>query len=173
MNLKKTIREIPDYPKKGILFYDLTTLFEDKDALKYSTDTIVDYFKGKGITKVIGLDARGFVLGGALAYHLGAGFVTVRKKGKLPGKVISESYELEYGEDSVEIHIDALDENDVVLIHDDLLATGGTAVAALNLVKKAGVKNIYFSFVCDLESIETKNKALIKEYETQILIKYT
>lgn len=173
MDLKKEIREIPDYPKKGINFKDITTLFKNKDAVKYVTNTIADNFEGKGITKVVGLEARGFVFGGTVANRLDAGFVPVRKKGKLPCEVISESYELEYGTDSVEMHLDALNEDDIVLIHDDLLATGGTAFAALRLAKKCSVKKIYFSFVCDLEFIDTPKKKSIKEYETQILVKYS
>ena len=132
MDLKKEIREIPDYPKKGISFKDVTTLFKNREAVRFVTNSIVENFKEKGITKVVGLEARGFVFGGAIADRLDAGFVPVRKTGKLPGKVLSESYELEYGVDSIEMHCDALEKNDVVLIHDDLLATGGTAVAALN-----------------------------------------
>ena len=172
MNLKKVIREIPDYPKKGISFKDVTTLFKNKEAIKYVTNEISKNFKEKGITKVLGLEARGFVFGGALANILDAGFVPVRKRGKLPAEKISENYELEYGTDSVEMHVDALNEEDIVLIHDDLLATGGTAYAALKLAKRCGVKKIYFSFVCDLEFIETDKKKAIKEYETQILVKY-
>lgn len=172
MDLKKEIREIPDYPKAGISFKDVTTLFKNREAVRFVTKSIVDNFKDKGITKVIGLEARGFVFGGAIADRLDAGFVPIRKKGKLPSAVLSESYELEYGMDSVEMHSDALEKNDIVLIHDDLLATGGTAVAALNLAKKCGVKNIYFSFLCDLEFIDTPNKAVLKEYETQVLVKY-
>ena len=172
MDLKKEIREIQDYPKEGISFKDITTLFKNPEAVKYVTQTICDNFKNKGITKVMGLEARGFVFGGAVANELDAGFIPVRKKGKLPSKIISESYELEYGTDSVEMHVDALEKEDVVLIHDDLLATGGTALAALNLAKKCGVKDIYFSFICDLEFIETPNKQVLKEYETQVLVKY-
>ncbi|MDB4583555.1 adenine phosphoribosyltransferase [Draconibacterium sp.] len=172
MDLKKQIREIPDYPKKGINFKDITTLFKNKDAVKFVTDTIAANFEEKGITKVMGLEARGFVFGGAVANKLDAGFVPVRKKGKLPCKVISESYELEYGTDSVEMHVDALNKDDVVLIHDDLLATGGTAYAALKLAQKCEVKKIYFSFICDLEFIETPKKKCIMECETQVLVKY-
>nr|WP_319511081.1 adenine phosphoribosyltransferase [uncultured Draconibacterium sp.] len=172
MDLKKEIREIPDYPKEGISFKDVTTLFKNREAVRFVTNTIVDNFKEKGITKVVGLEARGFVFGGAIADRLDAGFVPIRKKGKLPSAVLSESYELEYGMDSVEMHSDALEKHDVVLIHDDLLATGGTAVAALNLTKKCGVENIYFSFICDLEFIDTPNKSILKEYETQVLVKY-
>jgi len=172
MDLKRVIREIPDYPKKGIKFKDITTLFKNKEAVKYVANTIFENFKDKKITKVLGLEARGFVFGGTIANLLDAGFVPIRKKGKLPGEVISENYELEYGKDSVEMHIDALDKNDIVLIHDDLLATGGTAYAALQLAKRCGVKKVYFSFVCDLEFIRTAKKESIKEHETQILVKY-
>jgi len=172
MDLKREIREISDFPKPGISFKDLTTLFKNSDALRYSTKTIVDNFRGRNITKVLGIESRGFILGGMLAHELGAGFVPVRKKGKLPSDTIFETYELEYGADSVEIHRDALSEHDVVLIHDDLLATGGTAYATLQLVKRVGIKDIFFSFICDLEFIETERKNKLKEYETQILVKY-
>lgn len=172
MDLKNEIREIPDYPKKGINFKDITTLFKNKEAIKYVTNVISEKFKEKGITKVVGLEARGFIFGGAIANELEAGFVPVRKKGKLPCEIVSETYELEYGTDSVEMHIDALSKDDVVLIHDDLLATGGTAVAALKLAQQCGVEKIYFSFICDLEFINTPNKELLKEFETQVLVKY-
>lgn len=172
MDLKKLIREIPDFPKKGINFKDITTLLKNREAFNVVVKNIVDKFQDKGITKVIGLESRGFIFGGAIAGNLDAGFVPVRKKGKLPAPTISESYELEYGMDSIEMHADALDENDVVLIHDDLLATGGTAFAAMNLAKKAGVKKIYFSFVCDLEFIKTPKKDEIKKFENQILVTY-
>jgi len=172
MDLKKLIREIPDFPKKGINFKDITTLLKNREAFNVVVKNIVDKFQDKGITKVMGLESRGFIFGGAIAGNLDAGFVPVRKKGKLPAPTISESYELEYGMDSIEMHADALDENDVVLIHDDLLATGGTAFAAMNLAKKAGVKKIYFSFVCDLEFIQTPKKDEIKKFENQILVTY-
>jgi len=172
MDLKKEIREIPDYPKEGINFKDVTTLFKNKEAIKYVSDTIYKKFKNKGITKVLGLEARGFIFGGLVANKLDAGFVPVRKRGKLPCEVVSETYELEYGTDSIEMHADALEENDIVLIHDDLLATGGTAYAALKLAQKCGVKKIYFSFVCDLEFIDTPKKKSIKKHETQILVRY-
>ncbi len=172
MDLKNKIREIQDFPKPGINFKDLTTLFLNNEAFNFVVGSVVGEFKDKGITKVVGLESRGFIFGGALAYAFGAGFVPVRKKGKLPSKVVSESYELEYGTDSVEMHCGALNEKDVVLIHDDLLATGGTAYAALNLVKKMGVKKIYFSFVCDLSFIDTPKKIYIKTFDPQILVKY-
>ena len=173
MDLKKEIREVMDYPKEGISFKDITTLVKNKNALAFVIDSIVDEFKDKGITKVLGLEARGFIFGGALANKLDAGFVPIRKKNKLPFEVISETYDLEYGTDSVEMHIDGLDENDIILIHDDLLATGGTAYAALNLVKRTGVKQIYFSFICDLEFINTPKKEEILTYENQVLVKYS
>jgi len=172
MDLKKEIREVPDYPKEGINFKDITTLFKNKDALRFVTNSISENFQEKGITKVLGLEARGFVFGGALAERLDAGFVPVRKKGKLPCERIEETYELEYGLDSVEMHADALEPNDVVLIHDDLLATGGTAMAALKLAQKCGVQKVYFSFICDLEFIDTPNKKAIKEFDPHILVKY-
>lgn len=172
MDLKKEIREVPDYPKKGINFKDITTLFKNKNAVRFVLESVCDEFKSFGITKVVGLEARGFVFGGAIAERLDAGFVPVRKKGKLPCELLRESYELEYGIDVVEMHKDALSPDDVVLIHDDLLATGGTAYAALRLAQRCGVKQVYFSFVCDLAFIDTPNKQKIKEHKTQILVKY-
>jgi len=172
MDLKKEIREIQDYPKEGINFKDITTLIKNKDALNFVIDSIVNEFKEMGVTKVVGLEARGFIFGGAIASGLNAGFVPIRKKNKLPSEVLTETYELEYGNDRIEMHVDGLSKNDIVLIHDDLLATGGTAHAALNLVKRCGVKQIYFSFVCDLEFIDTPNKRVLKNYMTQVLVKY-
>jgi adenine phosphoribosyltransferase len=173
MDLKKEIREIQDYPKKGISFKDITTLVKNSEALNYVIDSIVNEFKDKGITKVVGLEARGFIFGGAIAGRLNAGFVPVRKKNKLPFNVLSETYELEYGQDRIEMHVDALTQNDVVLIHDDLLATGGTAHAALRMVERCGVKKVYFSFVCDLEFIDSPSKGILSQYETQVLVKYS
>lgn len=172
MDLKKTIREIPDFPQEGIDFKDVTTLFNNPVAFSFAVKKISSHFKNKNITKVVGLEARGFIIGGAVANQLNAGFVPIRKKGKLPYDTVSESYELEYGIDTVEMHADALHENDVVLIHDDLLATGGTALAALELVKKANVKKVFFSFVCDLEFIKTPKKEILKSIEHQILVAY-
>jgi len=173
IDLKKIIREIPDFPKEGISFKDITTLLKDKDAFGYVLEETVNYFKSSNITKVIGIEARGFITGGAIAKGLNAGFVPVRKKGKLPYKTFSESYQLEYGEDSVEMHIDAITKNDIVLIHDDLLATGGTSLAVLNLIKRIGVSEIYFSFLCDLEFIQSREKSIIYKYKPFILIKYS
>ncbi|HRA60826.1 MAG: adenine phosphoribosyltransferase [Draconibacterium sp.] len=173
MDLKKEIREIQDYPKEGISFKDITTLIKNPKALNFVIDSVVEEFRDKGVTKVVGLEARGFIFGGAIASRLNAGFVPIRKKNKLPGKVMTETYELEYGEDRIEMHIDGLLKNDIVLIHDDLLATGGTAEAALRMVKKCGVEKIYFSFVCDLEFIDTPSKRKLRNYITQTLVKYS
>ena len=172
MELKNFVRTIEDYPIEGISFKDITTLLKDPGAFRNVVDQISEYCKGKGITKIVSLESRGFIVGGAVAYCVNAGFVPIRKRGKLPSAVVTESYELEYGVDQIEMHIDALNEDDVVLIHDDLLATGGTALAALNLVKQMNVKKIYFSFICDLTFIQTEKKKELAGYETQSLIKY-
>ena len=173
MDLKKEIREIPDYPKEGINFKDITTLVKNPVAYNFVVDSIVKEFKEKGITKVVALEARGFIFGGALANKLDAGFVPVRKKGKLPFDVITETYQLEYGEDRIEMHVDGLERNDIVLIHDDILATGGTALATLNLVKKLGVDKVFFSFLCDLEFIDTPQKQVLQDYNKHVLVKYS
>jgi adenine phosphoribosyltransferase len=172
MELKKYIREIPDFPHSGINFKDITTLLSDSNAFNFVVKKITDCFKDKKISKVVSLESRGFIVGGALAYSLGAGFVPIRKAGKLPSKTVSISYELEYGSDSIEIHQDALNSEDVVLIHDDLLATGGTALAALRLVKKLKAKEIYFSFICDLAFIKSSGKKELETYNPHILVKY-
>jgi len=172
MDLKSKIREVSDFPTKGISFKDITTLFKDKEAFRFVTKEIVSEFKEKQISKVLGIESRGFIFGGALANELNAGFVPIRKKGKLPAEKISETYELEYGTDTIEMHRDAISEDDVILIHDDLLATGGTAHAAYNMVKSAGVKTVYFSFICDLEFIQTPQKKVIQKFNPHILVKY-
>ncbi|MFY9152232.1 MAG: adenine phosphoribosyltransferase [Prolixibacteraceae bacterium] len=172
MELKEFVRVVENYPIEGISFKDITTLLKEPVAFKNVVDQISEYCKDKGITKIVSLESRGFIVGGAVAYCINAGFVPIRKKGKLPSRVIHESYELEYGVDTIEMHIDALDENDVVLIHDDLLATGGTALAALNLVKQLKVKQIYFSFICDLTFIETDKKKELAAYDTHSVISY-
>ncbi|MDP3435089.1 MAG: adenine phosphoribosyltransferase [Bacteroidota bacterium] len=172
MELKNCVRSIENYPIEGISFKDITTLLKEPSAFKQVVDEISNRFKDKGITKIVSLESRGFIVGGAVAYCINAGFVPIRKKGKLPAAVLSESYELEYGVDSIEIHTDALNEDDVVLIHDDLLATGGTALAALNLVKQMNVKKIYLSFICDLTFIKTENKIELANYESHSVIQY-
>ncbi len=144
------LRSIPDFPQKGINFRDVTTLFKDAKALEIMEEELYELYKDKGITKVVGLETRGYVMGAILARRLNAGFVMARKPGKLPYKTIKESYTKEYGTDSIEIHVDAIDENDVVLLHDDLLATGGTIKAAWNLVKKFNPKKCYMNFVIEI-----------------------
>ena len=172
MELKQFIREVPDYPKKGINFIDVTTLLKEPAAFNYVVDSISGFFINKGITKIVSLESRGFIIGGAVAYKLNAGFVPIRKKGKLPAETISEKYELEYGSDIIEMHTDALNQNDVILIHDDLLATGGTALAALSLVNKMNVKKVYFSFIVNLGFLVTPNKNNLSRYEPHILVTY-
>ena len=167
--LKKNLREIPDFPKPGILFYDVTTLFKNPECLQSIIDELYEMYKDKGITKVVGIESRGFILGGALAARLGAGFVMARKPGKLPAETIEETYAKEYGTDTIQIHKDAIDENDVVLLHDDLLATGGTMAAAYRLVKKCGAKNIFVNFVIELQGLNGRN-AFTNDVEVTTLL---
>ena len=155
--LKKNIREIPDFPIPGILFYDVTTLFKNSAALQELSNTLYEMYKDKGITKVVGIESRGFIMGPILATRLGAGFVPIRKPGKLPAETIEESYEKEYGKDKVQMHKDAIDENDVILLHDDLLATGGTMAAACKLVKQMNPKKIYINFIIELKDLHGKD----------------
>lgn len=150
--LLKHLRNIPDFPKPGIQFKDVSTLFKDKDCLQDIADTFYDYYKEKGITKVVGIESRGFVMGAILAYRLKAGFVMCRKPGKLPAETIKETYQKEYGTDTIEIHKDAITPSDVVLIHDDLLATGGSARAAYDLVNKFHPQSISMNFIIELQS---------------------
>ena len=138
MNLEELIRSIPDYPKKGVIFRDITTLLQNPSGLRHAVDQLVSPFAGKKIDCVAGIEARGFILGGAVAHQLSVGFVAIRKKGKLPWDTISVEYELEYGTDEVEIHTDSLSPDQNVLVIDDLIATGGTACAAVKLIRKAG-----------------------------------
>ena len=149
-SLIASLRTVPDYPKKGILFWDVTTLFKDPVAFKEVEDILYEEYKDKGITKVAGIESRGFVMGAALASRLGAGFVLIRKPGKLPAETVSQDFTKEYGTDTIEIHKDAITEDDVVLIHDDLLATGGTIKAAWELVKKFHPKKCYMNFIIEI-----------------------
>ncbi|MCQ1056603.1 adenine phosphoribosyltransferase [Photobacterium sp. DNB23_23_1] len=151
--IKNSIKSIPDYPKPGILFRDVTSLMEDPAAYRATMEILIDKYKGKGITKVIGTEARGFLFGAPLALELGVGFVPVRKPGKLPREVIGESYELEYGQDTLEIHVDAIKEGDKVLLVDDLLATGGTIEATTKLVRRLGGIVEDAAFVINLPDI--------------------
>lgn len=148
--LLKNLRCIPDFPKKGINFRDVTTLYKNPECMKIMVDEMYELYKEKGITKIVGIESRGFVMAAALATKLGAGVVLARKPGKLPATVIKESFSKEYGVDTVEMHIDSIDENDVVLIHDDLLATGGTAKATLKLVNHFHPKKVYMNFIIEI-----------------------
>lgn len=148
--LLKNLRNIPDFPIPGIQFKDVTTLFKNPKCMKIMLNELYEIYKDKGITKVVGIESRGFVLGAALAVKLGAGFVMCRKPGKLPAETLQESYMKEYGKDTIEIHKDAIEEKDVVLIHDDLLATGGSMKAAYNLVKRFNPQHIYINFIIEL-----------------------
>ncbi|KMW57980.1 Adenine phosphoribosyltransferase [Candidatus Rhodobacter oscarellae] len=147
------IRTIPDFPHEGILFRDVTTLFADPEGLRLSIEQLTEPYRGRGIDKVAGIEARGFILGGAIAQGLGAGFVPIRKAGKLPGATIQESYTLEYGEAVVEVHDDALQPGETVLLVDDLLATGGTAEAGIKLLERLGAKIAACAFVVDLPDL--------------------
>lgn len=151
--LLENLRTVPDFPIPGILFFDVTTLFKNAACLRELEDALYDIYKDKGITKVVGIESRGFVMGALLAARLEAGFVPARKPGKLPAETIQESFAKEYGTDTIEIHKDAIAENDVVLIHDDLLATGGTAKAAYNLVKKFGPKEVFVNFILEITNL--------------------
>ncbi len=153
MEIRELIRSIPDYPKEGIIFRDITTLLQHPAGFRRAVDELVQPFAGAGINKVAGIEARGFIIGGAVAHQLSVGFVAVRKKGKLPWQTISVEYELEYGSDEVEIHIDSLEPGDRVLMVDDLLATGGTATAASQLVRDAGGEVVGASFVVELPDL--------------------
>ena len=152
--VKSVVRNIPDFPVPGIQFKDLTTAFKDPAALQIMRQGLHDLYKDKGITKVVGIEARGFIGGSILAHELGAGFVPLRKPGKLPADTISKTYAKEYGTDTIEIHRDAITPDDVVVIHDDLLATGGTMLAAYELVKSMNPKKIYIDFIVELSALE-------------------
>ena len=169
-SLKSKLRTVPDFPIPGILFWDVTTLFNDPDGLAETLDILYDMYKDKGITKVVGIESRGYVLGAALAARLGAGFVLARKKGKLPAETLSIEYSKEYGTDTVEIHSDALKADDVVLIHDDLIATGGTAAAIERLVRRFGVTKISVNFLIEIEELEGR-KLFSPDVEVQSIIK--
>ena len=148
--LLKNLRNVPNCPIPGIQFKDVSTLLKSAECLQELTDALYELYKDKGITKVVGIESRGFVIGATLALKLGAGFVMCRKPGKLPADTLSESYAKEYGMDKIEIHTDAIEENDVVLLHDDLLATGGSMRAAYNLVQKFNPKKTYVNFIIEL-----------------------
>lgn len=171
LTLRETVRNIPDFPIPGIQFKDVTPLFKTKESLSNLTKVLLDEYKNKGITKVVGIESRGFIMGPIMALELGAGFVPIRKPGKLPAEVFEQEYEKEYGVDKIQIHKDSLSKEDVVLIHDDLLATGGTMYAAYKLVKDMGVKKIYVNFIIELDALEGR-KLFPAEIDINSLIHY-
>ncbi|MFH1586821.1 MAG: adenine phosphoribosyltransferase [Candidatus Diapherotrites archaeon] len=172
MDLKSKIRSVPDFPKKGILFYDVTTLMKDAEALRYAADQFVEHYKkaGKKFDKVVSMESRGFIFGAIIAKELGAGFVPIRKPGKLPAKTISQEFEKEYGKDSFEVHEDAISEGESVLIADDLLATGGTVLATIDLVEKLGGKVNGICFLIELDFLKGREK--LKGHEIFSLLHY-
>ncbi len=170
MELKQQIRNIKDFPKQGIMFRDITTLLKNPEAMKYAAEILFDFCKDKNITKVVGIESRGFIFGAILAKMLNAGFVPVRKPGKLPADKISESYQLEYGTDTLEIHSDAIQAGDRVLIHDDLLATGGTMEAVCKLVKKLGGEISQISFIVELSFLKGRKK--LSDYDVKSIVTY-
>ena len=159
--IKANLRTIPDFPKPGIMFRDITTVLKNPACLRELANGLTGYYPGLGITKVLGIESRGFILGPIIANNINAGFVTIRKPGKLPAETISQEYALEYGTDKIEIHKDALCADDIVLIHDDLMATGGTMKAAYDLCKKLGVKKVYIN--CIIELVDLKGREVFPE----------
>ena len=171
--LLKNLRCIPDWPIKGVMFRDVTTLFKNPNSLKEINNELFELYKDKGITKIVGIESRGFVMSSALAVRLNAGIVLCRKPGKLPCRTVQESYAKEYGMDTIEIHEDAINENDVILLHDDLLATGGTMQAACNLVRKFHPKKIYCNFLIELDSeFPNSRDTFYKDIEITSLLKF-
>lgn len=169
--LKGTIRDVPDFPSKGIMFRDLTTLIKNGEALQVMSKELYELYKDKGVTKVVGIESRGFIGGSILAYELGCGFVPARKPGKLPSVTIKKAYAKEYGVDTIELHSDAINENDVVVLHDDLLATGGTMAACYDLVKSMNPKKIYINFIVELCGLNGRDN-LPADCEVISLLKY-
>ena len=168
--LMDNLRCVPDFPKKGINFRDVTTLYKNAECMKIMLDEMEALYKDKGITKIVGVESRGFVMASALAGRLGCGVVLARKPGKLPATVIKESFSKEYGVDTVEMHIDSIDENDIVLIHDDLLATGGTAKAAYKLVNYFHPKKIYMNFIIEITDEGLHGRDLFEGIELTTLM---
>lgn len=170
MDLKEWIRDVPDFPKKGIIFKDITTLLKDPKALRFTVDLMADRYKNEKIDQVIGIESRGFIFGSPLAYHINAGFIPVRKPGKLPSITERISYDLEYGTDSLEIHRDALEPGQKVLIVDDLLATGGTAAAVARLVEKLEAEVVGLGFIIELTFLKGREK--LAGHKVHSLIQY-
>jgi adenine phosphoribosyltransferase len=171
MNLESFVRTVPDFPKKGIMFRDITTVLKNDQALRYCADQLAEHYQGQKIDKVVGIESRGFIIGGLLAYKLGAGFVPVRKPGKLPAEKIRQEYQLEYGTDIMEIHTDAIHNGERILMHDDLLATGGTIEAACKLVKRLGGTIVSLGFIIELSFLNPRKR--LSGYDIFSLINYT
>lgn len=169
-HLKQLIRSVPDFPKKGILFYDITTLLKEKDALKEVLETMAERYRDQQIDLVLGIESRGFIFASAVAYQLGAGFVPVRKPGKLPAETLRVTYDLEYGQDSLEIHRDAIQPGQRVLLVDDLLATGGTAASVLKLIHQLGGKVAGLAFLVELDFLAGRKK--LEGYDVYSMLNY-
>lgn len=170
MDLASTIRSVPDFPVEGILFYDITTMLKNPAALKESIDQLVSHYQNSEIDQIVGIESRGFIFGMPLAYKLGTGFVLVRKPGKLPAEKLAESYELEYGTNTLEIHVDAIEQGQKVLVVDDLLATGGTALATCQLIEKLGGQVMGVAFVIELTFLKGRDK--LRDYDIFSLLQY-
>lgn len=170
MDFKSLIRDVPDFPKNGVVFKDITPLLKNPLALKETVNALVRMVGGQGIDKVVGMESRGFIFGPLLAAQLNAGFVPIRKPRKLPSKTLSEAYELEYGSDTLEIHTDGIEEGDRVLVHDDVLATGGTAQAACKLIERLGGEIVQCNFLIELSFLNGRHK--ISQYPVQALVEY-
>ncbi len=171
MELEKFIRDVPDFPQKGIIFKDITTLLKDKDAFKHAVDLMVDRYRDRKVDKIVAIESRGFIFGGIAAYNLGCGFVPARKPGKLPAETIREDYTLEYGKNTLELHADAISAGDRVVIMDDLLATGGTALAVARLVERLKGEILGIEFLIELEFLKGIEK--LKGYPVTSYIKYS
>ena len=169
--LKAIIRDVPDFPSKGILFRDLTTMIKNGEALQVTGKALADLYRGKGVTKVVGIESRGFIGGSIMAYELKCGFVPARKPGKLPAVTIKKAYAKEYGVDTIELHSAAINEYDIVVLHDDLLATGGTMRACYDLGKSMNPKKIYINFIVELEDLNGRAN-LPADCEVTALLKY-
>jgi len=170
INFEKYIRNIPDFPVKGIQFKDVTTLIKEGDVFSASVDYLYDPFREKSITKIAGVEARGFIFAAAMAYKLNVGIIPIRKPGRLPGDILAEEYQLEYGKDSVEVHIDGVNKEDKVLIVDDLLATGGTSSAAARLIERLGAEIVGCSFLIELTELQGRQK--LSDYEIHSLVQF-
>lgn len=168
--LLDNLRCIPDFPKKGINFRDVTTLYKNAECVQIMLDELEALYKEKGITKIVGIESRGFVMASALAGRLGCGIVLARKPGKLPATIIKESFSKEYGADTIEMHVDSITEDDVVLIHDDLLATGGTAMASYKLVQHFKPKKVYVNFIIEITDEGLHGRELFKDVELSTLL---